>query len=388
MAKSTKNKAVASPVYVPSRKIDDWVRTSLYTRAGGRCEFDGCGRYLLHHHVTFTSGNFAQLAHIVAFSVDGPRGFEIRPDDIHDESNLMLLCPTCHKLIDDNPDTYSRATLETYKKSHEQQIFHLTGLRPEMKTSVLVVKSKVGDQTVAIPSDHIMEAIAPRYPVSKDEYVIDLTPLTTKSAAFITAACASIEEELARFTHVGDVKKSNHVSLFAIAPIPVLMFLGSKLGNKVPLDLFQRHRDDERWKWKGPGATAQYELKKLREGSEADKAALLLSLSGTLRTEALPTEIDGRYSVYELTLCGVAPDPTFLRTNADLEEFRSSYQHALAIVARECPGIQAIDFFPAVPAPVAVLCGRECLPKAHPALRVYDYDKSREGFTYSLTINQ
>ncbi len=46
-----------------------------------------------------------------------------------------------------------------------------------------------------------------------------------------------------------------------------------------------------------------------------------------------------------------------------------------------------LDLFPAVPAPVAVLCGRETLPKIHPALRVYDYDKTQGGFTYQLTVN-
>ena len=36
---------------------------------------------------------------------------------------------------------------------------------------------------------------------------------------------------------------------------------------------------------------------------------------------------------------------------------------------------------------VAVLCGRETLPKVHPALRVFDYDKANGGFVYQLTVN-
>jgi hypothetical protein len=51
-------------------------RVLLFTLAGGRCEFDKCNRYLLAHHVTHREGNFADMAHIVAFRPQGPRGSE------------------------------------------------------------------------------------------------------------------------------------------------------------------------------------------------------------------------------------------------------------------------------------------------------------------------
>src|SRR4051794_5524465 len=122
----SKNKFTASPIYKPGRAISRWTQTLLFTRAGGRCEFDGCSRYLLEHHLTFGDGNFAEAAHIVAYSINGPRGFEKRPNDIHDISNLMILCPSCHKLIDDNPEKFTQETLDQYKQNHEKEIFHLT----------------------------------------------------------------------------------------------------------------------------------------------------------------------------------------------------------------------------------------------------------------------
>lgn len=59
---------------VPVRRLRDLTRMLLFVRAGGRCEFDGCSRYLIEHPVTLTEGNFAQVAHIVAFRIAGPRG--------------------------------------------------------------------------------------------------------------------------------------------------------------------------------------------------------------------------------------------------------------------------------------------------------------------------
>jgi hypothetical protein len=102
---ASKRQLNISPI-IPTRAIRPLTRLLLFVRAGGRCEFDGCNKDLLRHHLTLTEGNFAQIAHIVAFRQDGPRGNTgRRPTDINDVRNLMLLCPECHKLIDDLPVT-------------------------------------------------------------------------------------------------------------------------------------------------------------------------------------------------------------------------------------------------------------------------------------------
>ena len=102
----------ASSVIRVSRGIRDLMRLLLFVRAGGRCEFDGCNEYLLAHPLTLTPGNFAQMAHIVAFREQGPRGKSpLRSAYINDVGNLMLLCAQCHKLIDDHPDQYTVAIL-------------------------------------------------------------------------------------------------------------------------------------------------------------------------------------------------------------------------------------------------------------------------------------
>ena len=43
-----------------------------------------------------------------------------------------------------------------------------------------------------------------------------------------------------------------HISLFAAARIPLLVYLGSKLDDKIPIDLYQKHRGgNEDWHWDG-----------------------------------------------------------------------------------------------------------------------------------------
>lgn len=377
-----------SPV-VEVRQIPTLTRLFLFVRAAGRCEFDGCPRYLIEHPVTLTEGNFAQIAHVVAFRPEGPRGrTELRPKYIHDASNLMLLCPQCHKLIDDHPLDYTRRTLSEYKRRHEKWIRQVTGLSPDRKTSLITFTAPIGRQTVAIPFDHMLEAVAPRYPISRLGLDIDLTNLLEENAVVTRAAEQNITARLSRFFEPGgEWRQAGHISLFALGPMPLLAFLGSQLSNKVPLDLYQRHRDTETWTWKKSGQPVEYKVRKVQSGADPERVALLLCLSGSGPRENLPAEIDESVSIYELTLHEAVPNPTFLRLRADLENFRIAYQSALAEISKTHGTLKEIDLFPAVPAPIAVLCGREALPKIHPALRLHDYDKAKGGFTYQLTIN-
>lgn len=101
----------------------------------------------------------------------------------------------------------------------------------------------------------------------------------------------------------------------------------------------------------------------------------------------LPSEIYEQFAVYELTLANMEPNPTYLRQQDDLIRFKDAYQAALRTIARDCGQCDAIHLFPAVPAPVAVYCGRELLPKVDPKLLVYDFDKRKGGFNQVIEVN-
>ena len=136
----------------------------LFTQAGGRCEFDNCNRYLLTHHITHRTGNFAQMAHIVAFRQAGPRGeSRLTSEERNDISNLMLLCHQCHKLIDDNPDLFPVETLQKFKKDHEDRIRMLTAAKADKETAALVLTAVIGSSPVAIPLADMQSAVAPFY---------------------------------------------------------------------------------------------------------------------------------------------------------------------------------------------------------------------------------
>src|SRR5437016_5037081 len=113
--------------------------------------------------------------------------------------------------------------------------------------------------------------------------------------------------------------------------MPLLIFLGSQLSNKVSTDLYQRHRDTESWTWKKSGRPVKYRFQTVQTGSDESRVALLLCLSGSGPREMLPAQIDPAYFVYELTLDGTTPSPTFLSRS---EEHTSELQSLTNLVCR------------------------------------------------------
>jgi hypothetical protein len=395
---SGKKKARRSPptprspiVSVRNRDIPERTRILLAVRSGGRCEFAGCSKYTFEHPLTLREGNFSERAHIVAFSEDGPRGRDgKRPADIHAIENLMHLCFDCHELIDRHPTEYTRAILESYKAEHEDRIRHVTGLGKDMRTTIVQLKALIGGQAVDIPPPQVYEAVAPRYPSDRRGHLIDLTTIPVDNDQFMELAALTIDREVEKLYAPGmDVEKTRHISLFALAPMPLLVHLGRRLSNKITVDLFQRHRDaGVPWTWRTSGDPAEYAVNLVQRGSDPCRVALVLSLSGAIVRGNLPGEIDDSFSIYEITLRTATPNVGCLRQRGDLERFRETYRRDfLAVLRRDHSGAKELHVFPAVPAPVAVAVGHDFLPKVDPTLLVYDADKARGGFTLRLRTN-
>lgn len=384
-----KTKKLRSPVKEVTRRVDPKVKLQLFVLAGGRCQFDGCPHYLIEHHLTHKRGIFAQMAHIVAFSKKGPRGNVLdRPEDINNVDNLMLLCPTCHKLIDDNPEEHPREQLEAFKKDNEERIFRLTAMAPDRKTTVVIIAAKIGGQAVKISQAEINEAIAPRHAASRGGRHIDLSTFDDDSPQFFELAEKKIRKELKEVIESTlSEDGTNHISLFVLGPMPLLILAGNIVGDKIACDLYQKHRDTQDWVWKDGGEPVRYRVDRMLEGKDKGMVALVLSLSGKIEIDRLPPDVFEAATIYELTLDGRLPEPGFLRTRDDLEAFRDTYQKVLRQIGVDHGRLEHLHIFPAAPAPVCVQLGRGLMPKHDPILVVYDDDKRHGGFTKILEVN-
>jgi hypothetical protein len=95
-------------------------RKILWSRAGNLCAFPGCVEELVR------GGGDASVvigdeAHIIAQAGSGPRAHLDRVE-VDSCSNIMLLCPTHHRLIDSQPEVYTVPVLKAMKAQHEATV--------------------------------------------------------------------------------------------------------------------------------------------------------------------------------------------------------------------------------------------------------------------------
>ena len=93
----------------------------LWGKAAGRCSYPTCGSDCLPFLDEDNPTVVGEMAHVVARSPDGPRGCPAENDDSY--ANLILLCPTHHRLVDKAPEgKYTAATLLGWKADHEGKV--------------------------------------------------------------------------------------------------------------------------------------------------------------------------------------------------------------------------------------------------------------------------
>ena len=103
--------------------ISNKVIRLLWSFSGGYCQNPNCRRELFYFFDNGEVTSIEELAHIIPQSPDGPRGDEDpMREGIDEYDNIILLCPTCHSLIDKNPKQYPADLLKAWKAEHSNRI--------------------------------------------------------------------------------------------------------------------------------------------------------------------------------------------------------------------------------------------------------------------------
>lgn len=375
-------------------KLAPKTQLEIWLRAGGRCEYPGCNAPLWQDTLTLARMNRAYLAHIVADRPDGPRGHPVISEQLKDDpENIMLLCDMDHRRIDvADVAGHPVELLQRYKREHEERIERQTGLQPNLRTHVVRLGTRIADRHGRVSYDQACQAVLPsRYPADEVGLRLDLAEnqISEEDEGFWALSMQYIDRRLAGYlddnTGPGG-RPLNHLSIFALAPIPVLIFFGRRLGDIVSADVYQRHRDTGDWRWQPLGDEA-FDYAISRPGDTAgttSRVAVNLSLSGTVLEAEIARVMGEDVPTYTMTIA--RPGRDFLRAKEQLELFSNEWSRLLTEIRANHGEECAIHLFPAVPCAIAVEIGRALLPKSDPRLLVYHHDARRGGFSYALTV--
>lgn len=352
-------------------------------RAGGRCEFDGCNEYLLKDNLTQIEFNNQQYAHIIAESPKGPRGQEDSNEYAGDVDNIILLCPKHHHLVDTLPEKFPKELLYEMKKKHEDRVQRLLDFQVVTQRTIVIYHANIGSNIVNVPYENTVDALWPDAYPSADHIEIGVNNsfMTENEPEFWRRETEYMEKLVQRkvIERIDD-KSITKIALFALAPMPLLVRLGTLLSDKYDVVVYQKHREPDTWKWLEGHVSDEFEL--IRSGKVDGEACLVFSISADIR-ERVEKQFPNA-SIWEITV----PNPTldFMRTEKQLSAFRQITRMAFKEI--KDAGKADIKVFMAMPNSCAVEVGRVWMPKADLPLLLYDYNRSIlevDRYAFSIT---
>ena len=291
----------------------------------------------------------------------------------------MLLCRTHHRVIDRLIAEHTVEGLRRMKREHEERIRLLTGLKDDVATVVVRVTGGIRDAPVEVPREAVLAAVRadgrfPRYrlALAGEDVELDLRGLPDEGDPTYWATGARIiEEAAARFRRAQH--PIGHMSVFALARIPLLVALGYHLDDKIPTTIYQRRRDgtgDQGWGFDPDAAPVAFRTERIAGPSHGARVALAVSLTAPIGAEVVA--VADAAAVYEIAPEGTAPSRDVLSARASLDAFADTYHRFLATVEQNHSDCRQIDIFAAAPAAAAVQLGRGLMRDAQPALVVHD----------------
>ncbi|PFH91382.1 SAVED domain-containing protein [Bacillus sp. AFS088145] len=364
--------------------IPEKVKIRLWGKAAGRCQYEGCNTPLWYDSITKSEFNAAYIAHIVADSPDGPRGDSERSVLLSkDIANLMLLCDVHHRLIDrDQVEQHPEELLLRMKKKHEEKMELLTSLVDDKESQVLLYGANIGLNGSKISMEKAIYAMLPeRYPT--DKLGLELSFGNSKIRDDEDLYWMIEKENLKRQFNDKVLPRLeagvNHLSVFALAPQPLLIELGRLLSDIQATEVYQLHREPSDWKWQESPENFEYHI--LHPDRKFEKVALNISLSGTIDKSRIFDVIGSDTSIWTLTI--ETPYNDFLKSREQLKQFREIFRKLMDLIKAEHGHQNEIHLFPAAPASVAVEIGRVWMPKADLPLNIYD---ENNGFSLVMKI--
>jgi hypothetical protein len=374
-------------------------RRMLWVRAGGRCTL--CKRYLLEGDLTAQDVPLGEGAHIVGRidSDKSPRGKDPMPVDERDEvDNIMLACSACHTEIDTQKAAglLDVEFLRERKRQHEAEVKFQTSLLQDRRSAVLRMAGDIRGDVMELPRRAAAEAVlrsAQRFPYFLESYdrqsvEIDLQHLPGENPLtpdYYRLAARQIDSAIDNCVKPG-IRNGDitHLSVFAIARLPLLVYLGSRLDDGSPVDIYQRHRATDSWTWPQlPDPGDDFTVIGANTDELTAEAVLITNLSGTTPVSELPE------SLLALPVWTLAPDSgpaeDIFSHSGVLERFTAAVRRYFTALEATHKHLDRLHVFGAMPLSAAIAFGR-ILKSTDLRPTILTYDRTSEGYRRALEV--
>jgi hypothetical protein len=379
------DKSAGRPAKARRKPIPDRIKAIVWGRAAGRCQYAGCNESLIGDEISGAAdANKAYIGHIVADAVDGPRGDPIlSPKLAHDPSNLMLVCDTHHRVFDrDMVGEHPVGVLLAMKRRHEDRIRTVTAIDEELGSHVIRYAAKIGTNESPVAIGDLKWSMLPnRYPIDGGWIDLDLVTLDLPDhepdywRTHIRNLRTAFGEKVRGRMERGEIRR---LTVFGLAPIPLLIELGRQISDIATADVRQLLRDPKGWKWDPTSAPARFDL--VRASPSGGEVALKLEISSPILDERIHSVLGPDAAIW--SICATDAHNDIMRRPEDLADFARLFRTTLDAIKVAHGENTVVHLFPAIPVSAAVEAGRSWQPKAHPTLKIYDQNRKLGGFIH------
>lgn len=272
------------------------------------------------------------------------------------------------------------------KKVHEDRIEYLTSLKTKDLSHMVFYTPNIGSNIIRINPENAINAVLPEF------YPAERTPIELHCT---NSDYKDNEEKYWEFEKDQLVRKYetkirtriakgeiNHLSIFAIAPQPLLIELGRQISDIQPAEIYQKHREPDTWGWQKEPQTFEYIIHEPKKVS--NKIALNLSLSGTIDNDRITSILGDDVSIWTITIA--KPDNDFIKSRKQVEIFRQTMRSLFDRIKIVHGQNNGINVFPACPVSIAIEIGRVWMPKADLPLIIYDQNNTQKKFIHAIDI--
>lgn len=370
-----------------NRNIPADIERTLWGLSAGRCEFEGCNCFLGINPITMEIGNYSEKAHIEAVSKGGARFREVMDvTELNSADNLMLMCAKCHKTIDDNPLKYPVARLKEMKENHENRVYWLTEFDDVQKSYMVGYFASINDYTPRFENAQFCKALVDDKKIPSAPYINLIgssdMPFNDGTKDFYYFQEKQIDCGVERVIKQC-IQNNENISIFALAPIPLLIKLGEKISDIANVSVFQCHRKENKWSWEKDNKDIIDFIIQEPNQFHQKRVALNISLSADIIDSRIKRTV-GEISTYKITIQN--PNRTFVTNKYIIDDYIKVFRECMERIKNDNPEIEEILVFPAMPNSLAVRTGMDYMPKCDPILIIYDQVEQSKDFIETIRI--
>lgn len=366
-----------------TRDIKPATEKMLWGVSAGICEFNGCTNKLYSHHVTKEKVNLSEKAHIYAFSAGGKRSSLLRfTSKINDIDNLMLVCERCHKLIDSEDTDYTAEQLLKMKKEHEQRIENVATIKPDLQSEIVIFNANIANRAIKISDYAAKSAIIPEhYPARENP--INLSPdlsIFDYEGNYWQTIATHLERQWQQYE---PIIRDKHISLFAVAPQPLLFKLGNLINRNYNVEVRQSQDGIDNWKWRCDKQTAKIETQIVESEDVSQEPIITFELTAKLSIDELRKEF-GKGTIYRITSDSCSSG--IIKSWRDLRAVINEYRNNLNAIREKLNNDVNVRIVPIAPVSVSIEAGRQTM-KGDPQITIYDRNYISKNWSAALTLN-